>query len=768
MNNSGGTIGKFEIKRYKLHIAIFVLLAVLLVVYCTLSLVMSDAIGVPRFMQCTHTRPQGVVYDHLLYNFDVDGEVLWANSDSAYVIITSENITFERYRYATLFISRLSDPGSDILITTNEADSDFQNGSSKSFNLFDGQNTVRLPAGGIDEVQIRLGTRQHMSMIIEEITFSRFPVLPDYFATIFAVLALSLGVAWYFIVFRGLGKWLLSHPWILLAILLFFQSLVMVYFISQKRGLHIDEMITISQASSFLAEENIRWFSRHPDFFDTWNSPEYFRNAVTVQEEQFDFLSLFSWARAHHSFPFHHINYLFAASFFPDTFSVWIGGGINIFWIILTSIFLYKASLLLIKDPLLSLLPVIVWGFSNAAMTLAVFIRFYNPSTFFFTLTTHLGLLLITKKAKVDLKFCIALGLTFLLGWLSNSQFVLFFGLAAASLSLWLLFNKEFKQLINSVITLIISIGLHYFFFNFNFGGILTGGRLQNVVALAERLEGEVSHFGIEGHLERINAFLSNLNQSFFGGNVIPVIVLFGLLLVSLVIVFILRRENLSSLLSSFKQHNVYAFIYMFISVAIYFIVVARLARMFTLPIHNRYMILLYPSLTVLITLSFYLVASYLNKRFMPVVLVLVSIVIVLGNIANREVHFLYPNRPDTAAILSTEENRDTLIVIGDVAGMFAVPHSNVIQWEMYDFTHFDRTFISSQIPADFNHEHLNSALDDISPGEGLYLAIFRASDTTPIINHIQQSIGFDHAMLLYRIDAYYGWHTLNMYRIVW
>ena len=526
------------LSKKKTTFAVLALPVAFTMAYCVLSLVISGSVGVPRFMQRDISFSQDAVYDNFLHGFDVEGEVIWANNDSAYIKVELEEIIWGRYRYATLFISRLSDPDRNIALRAFDSDQTY----ATYFQLLEGQNTVRFQRNDWDGVEITLGTRQNMSMIIDEISFSRFPVLPDYFVILFAALAVLIGITWYLTVFRGFGKWLLVNPWMLFVIMVFFQVLFMSYYVAQKASFHIDEMITISQSVSLETGEYGVYFTDRPDFHDTWHSPEYFWNAITVQgNERFDFISLHNWIRTTgHTQPLQHLNYLLVASFFPDTFNLLIVGIITIFWMILTNIFLFKASLLVIKNPLLALLPVAIWGFSNAAMSLATYIRFYNQSTFFFTLTTYLGLLLITGKTKAGLKYCLALGVTFFLGWLTAMQFILFFGIAAVLLLLWLLHGKELRQIRNCAITLAISTIAHHLFYNVNLGRrvaegrlqnvdigeILTGGRLENIARFAGRQEERWGYRGIDYHLERLDGFLSHLDSTLFGDNMYSVIIL--------------------------------------------------------------------------------------------------------------------------------------------------------------------------------------------------------------------------------------------------
>ncbi|MCL2247757.1 MAG: hypothetical protein FWC13_00645 [Oscillospiraceae bacterium] len=815
--------------KYKIFLAVVAFIVALTVTYCTLSFVISGSIGVPEQMQSIVTFNQKEVYSNLR-GFElrgIDNNVIFTYGDFGYFVMENVDEKFSQYNYITIFLSRLSDPNTNILLKAHEPVSLFDDGHSvqhrilaSQFRILDGQNTIAIPLNEWLALELRLGDRQHMSMIVEEVTLSRFPVLPDWFIPVYLILTLVIVALWYFLVFKGLGKWFLAHPWALLAVIIIFQALLMAYYVGQKRGVHIDDIYTISQATAFETGEYGRHFVFRPDLTNNWHTPDFFWNAITVQEhERFDFVGLHSYIMAvPHPNPLYQITYLFVASFFPDTFNFWIGGGINIFWMILISIFMYKSSLLIIKNPLLALMPVAIWAFSNAAMSIVVFIRFYSPSAFFFTLTTYLSLLLITKKTDGGVKFCLALGAVFLFGWITNTQFILFFGLLAALLLLWLLLNKEFKKIANCIITLVAGVGIHYFFYNVGIRGVFEGGRLHGPLGIAERQEGRIAGMTTAQHVVRNNEFLSHMDRFFFGENMILVL----LLLVALLVIMVIKLsslklgvlsdipmkdkllqifmvvisltllsafayissavigENLTILagilimlliiastymykyksvfISFFTQHNGYAIILLLVSVSVFFVIIARYNPGIS-EYRNRHMIPIYPTLAIALIYSLYLIIPNLSKRLVAATLVLVTCFIVLSNVSNRHVMFLYPYTPDTAAILSTEERRDSLFLIAGRTG----PGVN---YQIYDLVHFDRIFIADGLPENIEDESFYDALHDINHGEGIFISICETLNAGPIFEHMREVIGFSDIELLYRKYAFIEY--FYMYRIVW
>jgi len=800
-NPSKPTVFRRFYLKYKTFLAVATLIAMLVVVYCILSLLVSESIGIPRQMQPTVSLSQKEVYSNLC-GFElrgIDNNVLFTYDDFGYVVIDNIDSVGSYFDYVTVFLSRLSDPGTSVLLRTHESGDVFGYGGSEQyrvhftrFSIYDGQNTIPIPVGDWTALELRLGNRQHMSMTVDEVTLSRFPVLPDWFIPVYVVLVLIISAVWFFIVFRGLGRWFLAHPYVLLVILIFFQSLLMAYYIGQRISPFVDEMHTITRGVAFMTgEEPQRRFDNRPDFTNTWHTPDYFWNAITVQQsERFDFVGLYRFIRiSGHSNPLDFTTYLLAASFFPETYSLWIGGSINIIWLALVSVFMYKASLLLIKDSLIALLPVAIWGFTGAAMSLAVFIRFYTPSTFFFTLTTYLALLLLTKTTRAGLKYCLALGAIFLFGWFTNLQFVLFFGISAAMLLFWLLRSREYIQIRNCIITLVISVIAHTLFYGGYFIDLLRGGGLRTVAGVAEHREEVMGVQGSDVHMERIDGFLSFLNNDFFGGNIRPLLYLFIAVVVIAIVIQLSRfasaHKNESSYSFTLKipslvilrkqllnkrnmpaQQNTFIVFFLIILITVFFVVVARYALHLVTYTANRYMLPIYPTLAITLVFLFYLVLNRIKQINTTIILLVVSVFLIFSNSLDRSVLFLHPERPDTVAILSAEESRDTLVVVPEVEGM----GFRGLYWltnQLYVFPLFDRTFIADAIPNDFDSEDFNNAINSISYGEGVFVLIANNINTDIFFEHMQSLLDFRDTELLYRKDFMYG-RGYDMHRIVW
>ena len=164
------------------------------------------------------------------------------------------------------------------------------------------------------------------------------------------------------------------------AILLIAQIGVMAHWGARKQGAHKDEIFTFYQTNG----DALRRMYLANDFLDRWMPASAFRDGITLKaQNRFDFINTYKKSEMNTAHPpLYFLTYHFAASFFPDQFSFWLGIGLNMLYFIGCSLFLLHISRLLIKDGWMSLIPCLFWGFSAAAVNGVTFIRMYMMMTF--------------------------------------------------------------------------------------------------------------------------------------------------------------------------------------------------------------------------------------------------------------------------------------------------------------------------------------------------------------------------------------------------
>ncbi|MCL2398457.1 MAG: hypothetical protein FWC91_01770, partial [Defluviitaleaceae bacterium] len=711
-----------------------ILIASLIIAYCVLSLVISDGIGIPQMMQRTITLNQEDVYNRL-EGFEVRGDIIFTSDERGFVIIDIEDLddTIGRFSHVTIFISRLSDPNRNVRIRAREENTGFSiggGGLSTSLRLSEGQNTVRLPNNEWAGLELRLGHRHYMSMIVDGIILSRFTVLPNYFLFLFLLTAIIIGILWYFIVFRKLGTWLIAHQWVIFAFIVILQTLSMVYYVDQKRGYNTDEITSLGQANGRLTGGVA--LHMEPNFRNSWHYPEYFWNLITVQQgERFNFSYVYNTLTLNNHPLFYHMQLHFVGSLFPNIWNNWMGAGINIFWLTATAIILYKAAKLVFDKSWMALLPVIVWGFSNMAMSNAVLFRMYSTLTFFFTALSYLALMLISKKVNISWKFYVSLAFVIFFGALTQYYFFIFFSFSSLALLLWLLFSKEYIKLRNCIITTTITAGAYLLFWPHVIYHLTQSSRGTEAVR---------NFLDPEDNIYRIGRFVASLNRQLFGDFWSSyLLIIFVLAIISVVLCMLFYKKiNFITIKRDYTQ-----IIYLLFVTLPYFLIVASIA-----PIMNvRYISAIFPSIVLCFLFVIYCTAKYLQKNVKIGVLIITTIILVFFNIHNRHVLNLFPEAPSVANIVADYEPH-SLIVASGVSG----PNLRHIH---IDFLEFQRIFIAYDLDA------FTEALNDLKPSEDVFIYIHHRLDEEEILRLASE-------ILLYedRVRAYHsmGFHA---YRII-
>ena len=703
----------------KLLWAILGLAAALTALYCVLCLVTAGAVGLP--FQRSISFDRATVYSDLT-DFEIQGDVLFSLSDQGSVNLHKRDDSLIKYKFVTIFVSRLSDIGKSTDITYLEENSTSSREGKTRFVLKEGRNTVRIQSGNWSEIRVRLGTREDMSLRVDKIVLSRLPVMTEYFLSVFLLLASVVCVFWYFAVFRGLGAWLIARPTWILAIIMTFQVLTMIYYVDQKRGYQIDEILSLSQANGRLTGSQVHGDA---DIFDKWNTSDYFSNFLTVQPgERFDLKLVYRTISRNVHPPFYHMQLHAVHSFFPNTWSKWLGAGINIFWLVAANIMLYKASKLVLKGNFSALLPCAIWGFSGGAMSNVTFFRMYATLTFFFTALTYLGILVISGREKSDFRFCIALSLVLFFGSFTQLYFFVFFALTAFALLFWLLYTKQYKQVMNCAIATVSSLGIYFYCW-------------PNVVRQIFRsTRGRQSFENLlqtEGFVDRIKTFGNIINRQLFSGMLLKFSAIILVLLIIGAIMSLVRKTGREDGQKKALEADNFLIIFMFFNAMLFFLIIAKIAPFRT----DRYIFAIYPTVALLfITLGNYALCR-INKRFAVLALAFFSAFLILSDFRNKNVNYLLVRTPDVPLILAAYENPSCIV--------FAIPTARYrVSNSLPDFTHFERTFICSTV------DNLHLGLNGIMNSREFVLYISSLLDKDEIFEDMRKIAPYKRSRMLY------------------
>ena len=168
-----------------------------------------------------------------------------------------------------------------------------------------------------------------------------------------------------------------------LVLIVFLNLCLITLYFYQKTDFHGDEIFSFAHANSrqgpYLADgiDSFMEDRQHHLYGQTFPAA-FFNDYVTVKSGHgFEYGQIVSNLTDGVHPPFYYFVLHTVSSFFPETFSKWVGFPINIVSFVFLIFFLYKISRFVFEDKNLCYLCVILFGFSLANLNMAIFIRSY-------------------------------------------------------------------------------------------------------------------------------------------------------------------------------------------------------------------------------------------------------------------------------------------------------------------------------------------------------------------------------------------------------
>ena len=214
---------------------------------------------------------------------------------------------------------------------------------------------------------------------------------------------------------------------------------VLFHYANLKMGYDTDEIFTFGLSNSYFYE----LFSSQ---YDKWHpSSDYFEFLTVNNTDKFRFDSVYYNQTQDVHPPLYYKIFHAVSSFLPNTFSKWIGIGINIVFYLLICLILYYLMNHLVKNKWVSLLAVALWGFSIGAISSVMFIRMYTMLTFGTILFTYIAILFLQSK-EIKLKNLLAIYGISLVGILTQYYFLIAAFFISFVLCVYLMMLKNGRQ----------------------------------------------------------------------------------------------------------------------------------------------------------------------------------------------------------------------------------------------------------------------------------------------------------------------------------
>lgn len=312
---------------------------------------------------------------------------------------------------------------------------------------------------------------------------------------------------------------------ILACFLLILNLCFVFYYYMQKDGFHVDEMWSYAHANSSQTaylHPDIDSYWHEKDIlklYNQWLDGKVFHDYLTVQpKEQFSYGHIKDNLQVVEHPPLYFVILHTVCSFFPEKFNKWYGFGLNVAIYMLVLIMMYKLSMIILKDKVNALLPVVFYAFSEAGFATVLFIRMYALQTLFATCLIYETVKLI-KQNKADNWQMLRILLYSLLGMLTQYSSIVFSFISASIVCFILLQRKNYRLLIKYAMSMLISVILLFIIFPTAYSVLLYSYRGNNVLQSLNSIQissQAASNYGVIYYLWRAEIFFHSLLNVYF------------------------------------------------------------------------------------------------------------------------------------------------------------------------------------------------------------------------------------------------------------
>jgi hypothetical protein len=245
---------------------------------------------------------------------------------------------------------------------------------------------------------------------------------------------------------------------LVIGILFLIVFMVGLFYCNLKDGMNEDEVVTFGLANSHYAT----WLCDIKEDFANGEA----ENVLTQKEilsyltvdkgEEFDFGSVYANQKNDVHPPMYYWLLNISSSFFPSTFSKWIGLVPNLILYLMILVLLYFTSKKLFQDEIIAVIVMLSYGLSLIGLSTMLFIRMYILLTFF-TVLLVFEIVCLMKNERKYLYPCIAL--TILGGLLTQYNYVFYAFFVCAAFLLYLISKKNFRSAWKFCVSSIIGAG---------------------------------------------------------------------------------------------------------------------------------------------------------------------------------------------------------------------------------------------------------------------------------------------------------------------
>lgn len=542
--------------------------------------------------------------------------------------------------------------------------------------------------------------------------------------------------------------------YICMGILLIIQFGIILYFAVNKINYHPDEIFSYGLANSTRGP----YFTSDEEYLDNWHNTSYFREYLTVQEEdKFNYNYLIENQKKDVHPPLYYVLLNTVSSLTPNIFSKWTGIGINILCCFITSIILYKMCIHIFLNRYIAILPCLLWGGSIFCINSVLFIRMYSLLTVWTVLITW-NILKFLHCNKTKSRILVDIYLTIVLGFMTQYYFIIYLFFISFIFEVILFIKKRFRDVI-LYFTCCISAGLT--------GALLFPASIEHLFG-SERGKGARDRlFDIFIPDSNLIAYLKILNKELLGGGDFVYIIAAGLIIAGAKILYsIIKLEvnkemndvhitmdfNVSRRPVIKETAGIMEILIIIVSCSLYFIIIAKISPYRV----DRYIMPIIPLLSLFCVWC--MVGIY--KIFIPnwkfhfmfifiMLFVLVSVNIIKINSSEGKIQsYLYSEAKEALQYAHEYKGLNAVVVYGKVK-------ASKVNVSVMELMQYEKVYIST----DNNISKMIKALQKENSKQPIIIYIDKeCDDPFLVLRKIKKSTSYKSTQKIYTYGSFTIW----------
>lgn len=547
-------------------------------------------------------------------------------------------------------------------------------------------------------------------------------------------------------------------------------------FFVQKNTFHSDEAWSFGLANSYY-EPYIQYNDDTTAYknINTWINGDVFTKYLTVQKgERFSFGSVYYNQSCDLHPPLYFFILNFLCSLFPDQYIFALGFIINMIAFVFMSLYIYRLLLLMTKFRFTGLIGSLFSTFTLAMLCMTMFVRMYMlVATIAIIFTFYIARLYYMEEKRGKISSYIVVGITALLGALTDNFFLPYaFGICAVMFLYWLI-KKNFKVLLKFSLSVILAIILAFVIYPKTiykaFGINTTTSGAQSVTTPNPRVKPIYYQFKLA---------LSHINKELFGIKLISPKtnwwIIYTLTILAFVVIFVLllaflfRREewfiNLKQNLNNNikKVNSSFMASFSIVTIALLFgIIVTCLSAAYATNLYeakeygDRYLMVCYPAAMIIFVLFWRRLFSiiFINRQNIATILTVIALALccISSNIRECPYFFKYPNTMHLEDIAKDSNfivvSTNKWLLVQYAAKLFGC--NDVFFTTYYELEDYKNTIENHKLSGD-TYIIIDSTLfdyyDDDSPSANVGNVLSNSSDSITVIekNYTFKSTYFD------------------------